>query len=56
MIAGTYIWQFCDIRTSEEAGITRARGYNNKGILNEYRNPKASYFTVKEIYGSRGKK
>lgn len=51
-IAGTYIWQMCDTRTSEEAGITRARGYNNKGILNEYRNPKASYFAVKEIYKS----
>ena len=51
-IAGTYIWQMCDTRTSEEAGITRARGYNNKGILNEYRNPKASYFAVREIYKS----
>lgn len=50
MIVGTYIWQFCDVRTSLEAGISRARGYNNKGLLNEYRNPKASFFAVKDIY------
>ena len=49
-IAGTYIWQMCDTRTSPDAGLTRARGYNNKGVLNEYRCPKASYFTVKDIY------
>lgn len=49
-ISGTYIWQMCDTRTSPDAGLTRARGYNNKGILNEYRCPKASYFAVKEIY------
>lgn len=50
VFVGTYIWQFCDVRTSFEAGISRARGYNNKGLLNEYRNPKASFFAVKEIY------
>ncbi len=49
-IAGTYIWQMCDTRTSPDAGLTRARGYNNKGVLNEYRCPKASYFAVKGIY------
>ena len=49
-ICGSYIWQFTDIRTCLEVGLTRARGYNNKGVVNEHRNPKASYFTVKEIY------
>jgi beta-glucuronidase len=49
-IVGTYIWQMCDTRTSPDAGLTRARGYNNKGVLNEYRCPKASYFAVKDIY------
>ncbi len=49
-IVGSYIWQFTDIRTCLEVGITRARGYNNKGLLNEHRNPKASYFAVKDIY------
>ncbi|MBQ7761243.1 MAG: beta-glucuronidase [Clostridia bacterium] len=47
---GTYIWQFCNIRTSPSMDINRARYFNNKGILDEYRNPKASYFKVKELY------
>ncbi len=29
-------------------GNDRARGFNNKGILNEYRKPKAAYFAVKK--------
>ena len=47
---GTYIWQFCNIRTSPDMDINRARFFNNKGILDEYRNPKAAYFKVKELY------
>ena len=47
---GTYIWQFCNIRTSPSMDINRVRYFNNKGILDEYRNPKASYFKVKELY------
>ena len=50
MIVGMYIWQFTDIRTSLEAGLTRARGFNNKGVLSEHRNPKAAFFRVKELY------
>ena len=50
MFVGFFIWQFCDMRTCLEAGINRARGFNNKGILNEYRKPKAAYFKVKELY------
>lgn len=45
---GTFVWHFADIRTNID--INRARGFNNKGILNEYRRPKTSYFTVKELY------
>lgn len=51
MIEGIYIWQFCNIRTS--AGIAwrdRARCFNNKGILDEYRNPKLAYFEVKKLF------
>ncbi len=49
-IAGTIIWQFCDIRTSEEMSLTRARSFNNKGVLNEYRKPKNAFYTVRKIY------
>lgn len=50
MVVGMYIWQFTDMRTSLEAGLTRARGFNNKGVLNEHRNPKAAFFRTKELY------
>lgn len=49
-VAGSFIWQFCDIRTCKEASINRARGFNNKGILNEYRKPKLAYHAVKNLY------
>ena len=47
---GFYIWQFCNIRTSPSMDINRARYFNNKGILDEYRNPKAAYFKIRELY------
>ncbi len=47
---GTYLWQFTNIRTSPSMDINRVRYFNNKGILDEYRNPKAAYFKVKELY------
>ena len=50
MVHGFYIWQYADIRTCWEAGMTRARGFNNKGLVNEHRKPKASYFAVKKLY------
>jgi beta-glucuronidase len=51
-IAGSFIWQFCDMRTCLEAGINRARGFNNKGLLNEYRKPKLAYREAKRLYNS----
>ncbi len=48
MVVGMYIWQFCDIRSTKDLG--RARGFNNKGIVNEHRKPKQAYFAVKELY------
>lgn len=47
---GFYVWQFANIRTSPSMDINRARYYNNKGIVDEYRNPKASFFKIKELY------
>ena len=52
MVVGFYIWQYCDIRTCKQAGINRARGFNNKGVLNEYRKPKLAYQAVKNAYNS----
>lgn len=47
---GTYPWQFANIRTSPSMDINRVRYFNNKGILDEYRNPKLAYFKIKELY------
>lgn len=52
MMAGFYIWQYCDMRTCLQAGLNRARGFNNKGIVNEYRKPKSAYFAIKKDYNS----
>ena len=34
-----------------ELELTRPRGFNNKGILDEYRRPKMAFNTVKKLYG-----
>lgn len=47
---GVYIWQFCDIRISEEWFGGRPRTMNNKGIVDEYRRRKLSYDVVKRIF------
>lgn len=56
-VSGTYIWQFADIRGDLKSDRShfrdRARSFNNKGLLNEYRKPKQAYRTVREIYTSR---
>ena len=49
-IHGFYIWQFANIRTYPNMDLNRVRCFNNKGILDEYRNPKSAYFTVRELY------
>lgn len=46
---GCYIWHFADARTSFK-NLNRARGFNNKGIFNEYRKPKLAYDAVKKAY------
>lgn len=51
-IAGSFIWQYCDIRTAREVVLQRPRGFNNKGIVTEYRNPKLAYWKVQKIYNS----
>ncbi|MBQ2942766.1 MAG: beta-glucuronidase [Clostridia bacterium] len=50
-IAGTYIWQYCDIHIPFGRELARPRSFNNKGIVDEYRRPKRAYRVVQEIYG-----
>ncbi len=51
-ISGVFIWQFSDVRSSKNKEMMRARGLNNKGIVDEYRRPKLAYWTVKRIFNS----
>ncbi len=52
--SGLYIWQYCDIRISDECWANRPRTMNNKGIVDEYRRPKLCYDVVKELYSQCG--
>jgi beta-glucuronidase len=50
---GLAIWQFCDGRTMPTIPspmMTRARGFNNKGVVDEYRRPKMGYEVVKQWF------
>ncbi|HEY64381.1 MAG TPA: hypothetical protein G4O02_07390 [Caldilineae bacterium] len=51
-VCGLSIWQFCDCRTSEQVGriLRRPRGFNNKGVVDEYRRPKLAYEVVKRHF------
>ena len=50
-VQGFYIWQFCDGRTalSSDISIGRPRNFNNKGLVDEHRKPKLSYYAVKKM-------
>ncbi len=50
--AGLSIWQFCDCRCSEQTRriLGRPRGFNNKGLVDEYRRPKLVYDVVRRAY------
>ncbi len=51
-ISGVYIWQFADVKVSEEWAMRRPRTMNNKGVVDEYRRPKLSYLIVKQQFMS----
>ena len=52
--SGLYLWQYADVRISEEWFSFRPRTMNNKGIVDEYRRRKLSYDVVKRIFESYG--
>lgn len=49
-ISGVILWQFSDIRSNAKWSLLRARSFNNKGLVNEYRHPKLAYYKVKELF------
>ena len=50
--AGLAIWQFCDGRTPPEVPriLGRPRGFNNKGLVDEYRRPKLAFDVVSQAF------
>ncbi len=54
--AGIAIWQFCDGVTAElnRRVLSRPRGFNNKGILDEYRRPKQAFAVVRQLFEQFG--
>ena len=48
--SGIFIWQFADVRVDESWAMKRPRTHNNKGVVNEYRQPKMAYAVVKELF------
>ena len=53
---GVAIWLFCDANTyiETEYFFGRPRGFNNKGMLTEYRKPKVSWNRIHELLIKRG--
>lgn len=55
--SGVMLWMFCNVNTYTRGAsrVTRPRGYNNKGLLDEYRRPKVAWNTLKKIIRSNEK-
>lgn len=49
-VNGVILWQFADVRVDESWFDKRPKCMNNKGLVDEYRRPKLSYATVKELF------
>lgn len=53
-IQGLALWHFADARTFSGGGsLNRARGFNNKGSLDEYRREKLAADAVRKIFGGK---
>lgn len=49
-LAGVLVWQFADIRVSDERALYRPRCFNNKGLLSEDRIKKLAFDRTKEAF------
>ncbi|MBN2450682.1 MAG: beta-galactosidase [Lentisphaeria bacterium] len=52
---GVALWQFCDTRSYGPSGQvrTKPRGYNNAGVVDEYRRPKQAARAVADVFRAR---
>ena len=53
--SGFMLWMFCNANTytGTDKKTFRPRGYNNKGLLDEYRRPKSAWNTLRDILTAR---
>ena len=50
-ISGGCVWQFCDTRTDPSRMLgPRLRGWNAKGILDAYRQPKLAFYRLQDLF------
>jgi beta-glucuronidase len=50
-LSGGCVWQFCNTRSTPKRILAgRLKGWNSKGIVDEYRFPKSSFYLLQEIY------
>ena len=48
--SGTFLWQYCDTRTFlSNCSQSAAGGFNSKGLLDRYRNPKISWRRISQL-------
>ncbi|MFB6074208.1 MAG: glycoside hydrolase family 2 protein [Haloarculaceae archaeon] len=48
-VAGFTVWQYCDTRTDPRNWERRPKTKNNKGVVDEYRRPKAAYRRLADL-------
>ncbi len=50
-LSGGCVWQFCDTRTDPSRMLgPRLRGWNAKGVLDAYRQPKMAFYRLQDLY------
>ena len=54
--SGTFLWQYCDTRTFlSNCSQSAAGGFNSKGLLDRYRNPKISWRRISDLLSNKNK-
>lgn len=50
-ISAGCVWQFCDTRTDPSRMLgPRLRGWNAKGVVDAYRQPKMAFYKLQELF------
>jgi len=49
-VSGIILWQYADCRVDEEWFASRPKTQNNKGVVDMYRRPKMSYYSVRDKF------